>query len=330
MTNEVIEFGLKKLKISALILPGDWKEILASEQAREQAESIQRVGLIHPPTVRKSDKVLICGAYRTAGLVLLETEYVHAKVIECNDEHVKAMRSEENSERRHDPEAQREARRKRLAEIVAEVVSEGPPETETGRKRSVTAVALERQADELGVKTTSLYQATYRDRQRAAKDEEKRNLKEHPPVNDRGMELDEAFSSQLLIVRQRVLAAKSKVLAAATSFASMKGHGLPFSHKVETEYVERLHTLAADIALETPITLCPYCRALAGVVENCNNCRCTGWLSQRDLDEGGEIPIPLLDDEEPAVLYQGSFVTVDDYLATHAPEPEEDLDALWA
>ncbi len=330
MSEEVIDYGIKRYKIDKLKLPGDWKKILKSRQAREQAGSIHRVGLIHHPTVRKSDKLLICGQYRTAGLVVLEETHVEAKVIECSDEHVTAMRLEENSERRHDPAEQRAARARRLDQIVQEVEAEEPQLDNRGRKRAAMTVALERQAEELGITKHSLHQATWREKKREARDQLERESMATDPVDDRGMEMDEAFAMQLSLVRRRVADAHNKLVSAAASLKAIKSQGLPFSHVIVDELRERTNTLAEDVATHKPISLCYFCRALAGVVEQCNDCHCTGWLSQHDIDNTGDIPPGLRNDEEPAVMHQGSIVLVDDYMKTHDLEPDVDLDELWA
>ncbi len=327
---EVIDYGIRKYRIEKLKLPGDWKKILKSRQAREQAASIHRVGLIHHPTVRKSDKLLICGQYRTAGLVVLEETHVEAKVIECSDEHVNAMRLEENSERRHDPAEQRASRAKRLDQIVQEVEAEEPQRDARGRKRAAMTVALERQAEELGIAKHSLQQASWRDKKREERNRLERESMATDPVDDRGMEMDEAFAMQLSLVRRRVADTYNKLISAAASLRAIKSQGLPFSHVIVDELRERANTLAEDVAAHKPTTLCYFCRAITGVVEQCNDCRSTGWLSQHDLDNAGDIPPDLRNDEEPAVMHQGNIVSVDDYMKTHDLEPDVDLDELWA
>lgn len=328
MENELIEFGVRKYRIGLLCLPGDWQRILDSPAAQEQAESIQRVGLIHHPVVRRSDRLLICGHTRIAGLVILGETHVQAKVIECSDEHVKAMRSEENSERAHDPDAQRVAREQRLAEVTQEIVDGG---VDNRTEWSVKAEARGIVAEEAGIKRESLHQGEWRERERQKKIEaEQAELRAHP-VDDRGMEMDDAFLVQLGLVRKRLRDAAAKMKSATATLRTMKAQSLPFSHITIDELAERIANVAADVAAESPRTLCHFCRALAGVVENCADCRSTGWLSRRAFDDAGEIPPALADDENPAVMYRGDIVTVDDYLKAHAPEePDEDLEALWS
>lgn len=334
MESEPIEFGVRKYRIGLLRLPGDWQRILDSPAAQEQAESIRRVGLIHHPVVRRSDRLLICGHTRIAGLVILGETHVNAKVIECSDEHVEAMRAEENSERTHDPEAQRmarEAREERIVEVTQEIVDAG---VENRSEWSVKAEARGVVAEEAGIKRKSLHQSDWRERERQKKLEAEQAALLANPVNDRGMEMDPAFLVQLGLVRKRVNDAKAKVTSAVTTLRTMKTQGLPFSHGVIDELVVGLQIVAKDIAIEAPRTLCYYCRALRGVVEGCADCKSTGWMSSRACEDAGEIPHALADDENPAVMYRGEIVTVDAYLEANAPEepeePEEDLDALWS
>lgn len=325
--DEVLEYGIRKYQIDKLRLPGDWPRILDSKAAQEQAGSIDAVGLIHHPVVRKSDRLVICGHTRIAGLMLLGETHVQAKVIECNDEHVEAMRSHENSERTHDPAGQRSARQARLAEISQELSEDGEVRTE----RKLGTEARDRLANEEGIKRRSIHQNDWRQRQRQAKlDAEQAELRADP-VDDRGMEMDDAFLVQLGLVRRRLREALAKMTSAITSLRAMKSQGLPFSHATIDELAERMGAIAADVSAESPRTLCYYCRALGGVVEDCADCKSTGWMSNRACEDAGEIPPGLADDSNPAVMYRGEIVTVDEYLKTHAPEePEEDLDALWS
>jgi ParB-like chromosome segregation protein Spo0J len=326
-SNEVVEFGLRKYKINTLRLPGDWPRILESQPAQDQAESIRTVGLIHYPVVRKSDRLVICGHTRLAGLMILGETHVQAKVIECNDEQVEAMRSHENSERAHDPVAQRAARKARLAEIAEEISEDGQARTE----RKLGTEARDALADEEGIKRASVHQYEWRQRQRELKAAEEAAELRADPVADRGMEMDDAFLVQLGLVRRRVREAKAKMTSAVTTLRAMKTQGLPFSHGKIDELAKRMVAMATDVANESPRTLCYFCRALRGIVEDCADCKSTGWLSTRALADAGGIPPALADDDNPAVLYRGDIVTVDDYLRAHAPqEPEEDLDALWS
>lgn len=341
MTDEIVEFGLKTLKIKKLKLPGDWSKILSSPHALEQAESIAEVGLIHYPTVRRSDKLLICGCHRVAGLSIRGETDVRARVIECSDELVEAMRSHENSERTHDVAAKqraRDARKRRLAalteEVAKEVAKKGPVLDEGGRARSIAAVAQERHAEELGLKKQTLYQQQWRERKRAEEAKRRDDLLRKSPINDRGMEMDDEFFMQLAIVKKRTEDARGRLTSAANSLVSLKRQGLPFSDAVLERLCDDLKTVSAAIGGEAPTTLCPWCRAIAGVVESCNDCNCTGWMGTRGLEDSGDIPHELLDDEEPAVMFRGGIMTVEDYLRIHGgeedPSDEEDeVAALW-
>ncbi len=327
MESEVTEYGLRKYKIDKLRLPGDWRRILESDAAKEQAASIGTVGLIHHPVVRQSDRLLICGHTRTAGLVILGETHVQAKVIECSDEHVSAMRSHENSERTHNPTQQRLDREARLAEITEELSGDG----EARNRKALGAAALGQLAKEEGVKPKAIYQQDWRERERQKKIAAEQAELLADPIDDRGMEMDGAFLVQLGLVRKRLRDAVAKVASAVTTLRTMKTQGLPFSHGVIDEIATGLQTAAKDIAIEAPRTLCFYCRALAGVVEDCADCRSTGWMSARACSDAGSIPHALADDENPAVMFRGDIVTVDEYLKAHAPEePDEDLDALWS
>lgn len=330
MPDEIQVFGLRDLKIDKLKLPGNWREILASPEATDRGISIANVGMIQNPVVRKSDKLLICGAYRVAGVVLQGGSKVTVKLVECSDEQVEAMRLDENIERRHDPDMQRTLREKRMAELT-KANTETPTRDDDGRIVSPQRAARKQLAKELGITPKSLRQAEWRAR-KASK--EVGAVDEAPIIHLRGMELDTQYLEQVAIVMKHIAAAKKKALGAVNHFSQILKLGVPFSQEAAKGICEQLTAISWALGREMPFSVCPYCRCLGGVVADCVTCHSTGWVTAVVIEE---TTPDLLDDEHPRILYRDVVITVEDYVGPAPPdepdEPDEagegDLADLW-
>jgi len=81
---------------------------------------------------------------------------------------------------------------------------------------------------------------------------------------------------------------------------------------------QRCRDFLQVIDMVTPVGLCPYCKQLEGVIDECAPCYGTGVLLKQNLDS---VPQQFLATVLPVVLYRGAEMPVSAF--TKEPEQEE-------
>jgi ParB-like chromosome segregation protein Spo0J len=315
--------GTKIARIDRLILPGDIRGRMSSSHVKDLSASIDQIGILQLPCVRKSDKKLIYGADRVAATMLLDRRSVEVRLVECTDTEAKLMELTENAYRRHDPMEQARL----LTELVAEATERYEAEAKEvkrqkarakrkydrpGRPVSPKTHARKEVAEALGVKADSVRRAEYR-----AKDEKRKHKKRGTaPIQTYGLQLEGSFATQVVNIQDyaKELAIKSKTIAQLLTKMGSAGAAAPDT--LITRAKERLQDLNEVIRRLNPSSICPYCKGLPGYQEQCVTCLGVGWVSKMELEN---TPKELLREEHPIILVQGEEVMVDDIL-----EPEDD------
>lgn len=318
--------GYEEVLIADIQKPDNWKYILASEEAEARGRSIEQVGNIHEPMVRKSDMQLVAGCRRLAGMVRVGWTTCTVKLIECDDARLQELRDIENIERRHDPEWQAEIRKRLIdryereeAERVAAQKASGQWKRKRGREPSPRRLAQRKAAKDLGVDPRSLERQEMRDRQRKRRHKELGKVahtEPEPPkdFHSLGMEVDRAFLGQVGMVQQYIRTAHSRLAIAQRELTKLANSEMPFPpsriERMKTQIRETSHMVGGMM----PVSLCPYCKGLEGAQDHCAGCFTTGFITK---NQNEHIPEELLDEEHPKVMVQGTLYGVEEWLVQY-------------
>lgn len=347
--------GIKSIPPSRLILPGNWPEIEKSANAAECKRSIEKVGILHEPIVRKVPMGYepVCGRHRIAAMLALEWQAIPCKVIECSSNEAAVLALEENIARIHDPELRDQwvAAKVRLteAELLAEIEEEAehPSLVKDSDRKRARADAVRRVAEQMGVKPSTirwrLHKANAGRRRPEAPDPVDTNAvtaaadmaepppPEHapPPVETFGMDMEAVTRRELRAMQivARGLRSKVRSLSIEITGAEISDHA-----KIQIRrYLSEIHGV---ITKAIPTHICPYCKMLDGLCEKCAHCEGRGWVhaTQADL---ANYP-PELVREPPMVAINGEIRPADEVWAELNPEAdavlaedEEEDEDVW-
>ena len=333
--------GFQEVRIERLNLQGNFRERLESPRVFERAKSIQRLGILSEPMVRKRDMRVIYGHDRIAGAIRAGLVEVKCKLVECTDEELFEIELTENVQRRHDSVAANK-NLDRLLELYEGQVVEADPEKipvpllesrgVSGRAKTARGIARVRVSAELGIKPESVRRREVRGKVREKwakkKKEADEKLTPAPVINMLGMEVTEEFIAETVKVHQllqRVVVHLTSAQAALTA-AGNTGAAIPVARR--TRLYEEIHAVAAMARSYLPVSLCPYCKGLPQLQESCTACVNSGWLS---AGAAAGVPKDLwLEGDKAVVNYRGSLkpiATVLRDLGISEPPAAEVLDA---
>jgi len=327
--------GFRTLKIEQLCLTGDFRARLDNPRIFERARSIERVGILSEPMVRQVDHRVIYGHDRIAAAIRCGFTEVLCKLVECSDEELYEIELTENAHRRHDVEAQREGLLKVLGlyEEQIEVNPHAAPLTDPTRGRSKTArgLARVRVANESGIKPESVRMAEFRAKRAAEKAktlksrQDKRVVEREAKnptitINLIGMEVEDEFTEQVERIGKLLGEADSAMRRAQGALGNISSEKLPYPAARLQRLLDDVHAAASAVRVAKPVALCPYCKGLPKLQDECAACLQSGWVS---LAQSGAVPKDLWTEGAGAlVAYRGTYVRVSEFLGELAnPEP---------
>lgn len=268
--------GIKSVRIDSIKLPGDMKRRMGAEHVIAMSKTLEGIGLLERPKVRKADMAVIIGRDRIAAHLVAGRDEVEVELMECSDEDAVEADRVSNAHRRHDRNEQqrlmvelveaRTAEQKRV--VVAASPGPGRPKTPRGRARDDVAA-------QLGVKPESVRQAEYRHRKR---DEANGT----PGFNTFDIPLEEAFVAECLLIKgmtgdvARGLGRALKDMQRLTN-ADVELHG------ATERLLGKLEELELAVRGIAPAALCPYCKCIEGLTESCACCLGKGWVTKDEL-----------------------------------------------
>jgi hypothetical protein len=305
------------------------------------ARSISEIGVLHEPIVRKSDMLAITGGDRIAALHFNKRLKARVKLVECDDDEADVIRDAENAARRHNDTAElvatgrvlkryaKEAEERWIRDMAKREALERMgilPAKKRGRPRSPKTMALEELAAATGVTVATLRQ---RDRRRrraqmssaidgsaeieegTVKDVAKDRL---PNLQRWGMEVPEDFRKAVQHIRVVMLGIGDRLLEAQNTMHHINCKDALFPPALAKRLFTDLQELRRDVSLSAPVAICPYCKNLGGVQEQCGACVTTGWISERQL---ASVPEELkVIGQDAMVMYEGSPVLVSELVET--------------
>lgn len=310
----MISHGLKEVKIAKLKLPGDMRQRMLEPRVEQRAASIEEHGLIHKPLVRACDMLLIAGRDRVAAHMRLNRETVLVELVDCSDEELPKLEREENMQRRHDPiEQQRlmlEIVQQRTEEVLERepgIRPSGPGRTQTARGKARRSVAVER-----GIEPESIRKAEYRERKAKAAELAGKS-KEDPykvcPIRTLGMTLSETFILNVHRVLNYTTQITTLLRRAQGLATELEKSPAPFAKARLERMRDELRAVSHAWDAAKPEALCPACKGLDGLQEECVMCVTTGYITKNQAENISE---ELWDEEEPRVLYRGKVRFLDE------------------
>lgn len=310
--------GLKDVPFSSLRLPGDFKKRLDAPHVAERAKSIASVGLIHEPLVRRVGKHWepIAGIDRIAAYHVAGKESIRVKVVECTDEEARRIRLEENIQRRHDTGEQSRLALELLEKFTAEetTLEEALPEKP---KEGAKTRARKRVAAELGISPETVRKKEWEASQETAP--------KGPPIRTLGMNLSAEFTAQVTKAQAYLEATEALLKRAQSNVTTMANDLSIVFPKPRLERLrEDIHSQAAHVGGLMPVSLCPWCKGLNALQENCSACFGTGFITK---SQEKAVPKELLDEAEPMVMSEGRPISIYEFAPEEGPAPTLSVEA---
>lgn len=333
--------GVADIQISHLKLPGDWRMILELPAVEARAQSIDAVGLLQYPVVRKSDHRLLAGRKRVAAHCRLNRESIKCLFVECDDVQAEIIERTENGERDHDPGQQR-VDQMRVVELLAKAAKDVPLPEHPGRGRKPTTkgAAIRLLAQERGVTEHAVRVALCRERNR--KHEEEVRIAEEaglppppklgalravrPPVeakaapidNPWGIPCDAAFYASCEAVNEYLHEVRSSIIAAIKRLTQLRNAELPVDLVKIDRAKDGLLEVRALVDGMKIVMLCPYCKGLPNVTPKCGGCATRAYITKAQLES---VPEEFLRTQNPVVLWEGQIYPMSEFIAQ--PEQQE-------
>lgn len=270
--------GEKVLPLAKMVLPGDIRQRTLSPHVQRLAQSIDQLGPINCPTVRKdgSRYVLLAGRDRVAAHIILQRPEVRCVVVRCADQEAIMLELAENAHRRNVDIAEMDELCRRIDEAREKQLTE--PDMPKSKK-SRQARAVERIAKEAGV-DAKLLRREWRKRADRAEAEEEKPIE--VKLQDIGMPLDDGFKEKVGQIQRRAMAARDFAVKVKAMLHSMAVLPVPNIHRRKAE--ELAAELTGLCERLFPAALCPYCKGVAGVQETCALCHMQGWIPQAVIE----------------------------------------------
>lgn len=258
---------------------------------------------IHSPTVRVPGNVLLCGRDRMAALLLLKAKKFWVRQVECSDSEARELELAENAYRRPV-----ENRAEMIAEMVqlrtAAIKSESVVTEEQGRtvslpaENAVKAKARKEVARAAGVSVAAVKKAEQR--AKAAKEEAPAEpAAPEPATLDLLFVDDDGARAIMHLARgdQEAIDKADKLLQRAQAALN----GLTANALQQQLYAD-VHRVASRVRSHRPEFICPWCKGLPDLLEDCQPCLSLGYVSH---EIAGRAPPELRTADPPLVMIHG-------------------------
>lgn len=298
--------GYRKMEIRNMVLPGNFRKLQQTEAVKLRAKSVEALGLLQAPLVRKSDKQVVFGVRRLAACELAGRHLVEVRLVECSDEELGLLRAAENYDREHNEAAAAAAITDLVDYYTEQIRKEGgfpQPEEKRGRPLTERGEARRRVAAATGKTENAVRQAEHRERQ------EKKRSEPVPTISIAtfGMEMDPDWIAEVAETVKVLEAVYQQLVTAQGAMTGLVKAELGMSPMLLANVRNRIHDAASFLAGELPTSICPYCK---GVVEGCATCAGFGVVGKRLVERSDQ---ELLDSHELKVAVEGKIIPIDDY-----------------
>lgn len=316
--------GVKRLKIEALKLPGDWKKILKSDDAGTLAESLAHVPILQRPGVRKKDRAVIWGRHRLAALHIDGQRSAEVDLWDCSDEELALAKDVENAFRRGPDVMSRmrliERWAKEIADARAEDAGEKPEAAERNKRDNVPVIAqrgkpktAKGEARERVAALAGVTPETLRKQEQRAKAKEPAKPIEWGDMSGPGgkeladqhhwiaqlrsfeyyglIDLVTEDFARLVVETRRAIDQVDKdlrrTLAGITEMEKTISPSVFADLDLQTVY-SRIQQQASALRAIYPVALCPYCKGVSDLMRRCKGCNGLSTVGQEALDRAPE------------------------------------------
>lgn len=274
--------SFRKAFVSQMRLPGDIR--LKAERdpyVAELAESIKKVGIVHPPVIRfagRKVKVPITGKDILAALIKLGRPEFMCLAVECTHQEAYEMALASNLHRKQmTPEA---------AVSAASPLLTWPPFA-TGE--------LPKEAREEISKSLTLLGAGHRSAPRRDGFEDDPEM----PFRDLGCVLTPEFLREIKAVFVELSRAAYQLGSAAAALLRIRDRKLPFIGYHLEHLCKEVDHARASVLAALPFGLCPWCKGYDVECQACDNRR---WMNQLQWEA---CPPKLLDVDDKVIVIDG-------------------------
>lgn len=325
--------GTKRVALKSIVLPGNFSATRAAPRITELATSIREHGTIEPPVVEAKTHKLVVGHDRVAALLSLKEEQIEVRLVEGTATELRRMQIAENLHRRQDDRTSLIAEYARAEET--EIARPEPAKsghvsrpTQSVKKEANAAVAAA-----AGIRPASVTKAKQRARQREERTEQAASSGPEKEEQSPALPLPAGFVDYGLAVPRELA---EGISAAHAWLSQIEGDarrivgeitklgnaGRPVAHAHLEAMRVQAKALGHAIREAIPAALCPYCKAQAALVTNCNGCGATGVVGRH---AGDHVPRELLGTEPVTVAVNGHIVPLADAAAAlkELPEPKK-------
>lgn len=300
------DIGLREVHVKSLQLPDDFIERCESLRVRSLAESIHRHGLLHYPVVRATDLQLITGGDRVAAEHMRGNCIIKVRMVNCDDRELEEIRLVENVRRRHDPKAQDEALAK-LLESYKERARKARHKHPTKKKPpSINKLARQQVAKDLGITEEAVRMRERRRRKREEKEqqEQEAELKETFETQQYtfGLKLDPKLLSSADVAAGACQEVKGRIATCQSLLGKLEGG---FPPGVRDTLQQMLQDMKSILERNVPVSVCPWCKCIPLVRQNCTQCSSTGFVGRGQIES---VPSELKSLSPLCVAYNNRYM----------------------
>ena len=129
-----------------------------------------------------------------------------------------------------------------------------------------------------------------------------------------GMKVADAFIEDLNEIAVFMRRAASQMRAAQSQLTMLANSSLGYPERRLDVLHEMVSSATAAVLDAIPTSLCPYCKGLPGLIDQCATCLTLGYVGDGIR---AHCDRELLDADDPVVIYQGKKMPADRYIAEH-------------
>jgi hypothetical protein len=294
----------RRLEFSQLKLPGNWRSLLedpvevdGKEVTDHEMVPVEETGDVRHPLVRRTGGKyeIILGLKRAVAAARAKHKGLDFQLLDCTDQQAELLRAADRGN-----ETMQDVARQLIRVLVTRAERLEPPRhgrlQTPGRPRTVRTLTREMLADELGVTTDALRKAEYRARVKAGE--------RYPAIYDYRITQPTEWIAYTNDVRVACIEALEHMNVARRALEAVEHYGV---ERVNAVLLQVRHA-GQRLVDHRPRQLCPYCKNVAGLVEQCGQCIREGWVGQ--LNET-LIDHRLLGDEPLYVMREGAPVLLE-------------------
>ena len=286
------------------VRPGDIRVpglagLLEDHDVKELAENIRQLGMAHDPMVRgdaSGSLVVVHGRRRIAAAVILGLELITVRVAQLTDDQAQHMALSENAYRRHSTR-ERHAMLLYLRETYLGIAQQDGI-------RWPEKAADDWIAEQLGLDP----QSVRRQARRGKRGPRKIHGHRPPPFNFQafGMQVPDTWREELAAIHTSAHRGAWNGKEIERCLQDMLSAGPVNGAKVR-QLLDRAKKFQKALSELVPLALCPWCKGIEGLQEECPRCLATGWVHST-----AGAPPELLDAGDPCVVENGELRLVAD------------------